>query len=95
MNAGVNLEGMIQEVEAQGISVRYDYDEDLERQTVWFEGDRMEERDFPVSEIAERIIPQVDEIARLPLAPTDSLHGILELTLLLLICFKMSGGQKP
>ena len=92
VDAGVNLEPMIQEIETQGITVRYDYDESLERQTIYFERDRMEESPFPISEIAERIIPQVDDIAVLPLASTDCLHGILELTLLLMVSYKMSGG---
>ena len=35
--------------------------------------------------------PQVDDIAVLPLASTDCLHGILELTLLIMVSYKMGG----
>jgi hypothetical protein len=46
-----------------------------------------------MSEIAEKLIPQADEIARLPLSKTDTLHGILELIILTMISHKMQGGS--
>lgn len=92
VDIGVDLEALIQEVEAYGVKVRYDYDENLERQTIRFEGENLCNEQFPMSDIAEKLIPQADEIAILPLAKTDTLHGILELIILILISHKMQEG---
>ena len=94
LDVGVDLESLIQEVEAYGVMVFYDYDEKLERQTICFEGDNLCEDLFPMSDIAEKLIPQADEIAMLPLAKTDTLHGILELIILILISHKMQEGGR-
>jgi uridine kinase len=92
LDIAVDLEPLIQEVEDYGVSVHYDYDENLERQTIRFEGEDLCNETFPMSEIAEKLIPQADEIARLPLSKTDTFHGILELIILTLISHKMQGG---
>jgi uridine kinase len=93
LDIAVDLEPLIQEVEDYGVSVHYDYDENLERQTIRFEGEDLCNETFPMSEIAEKLIPQADEIARLPLSKTDTFHGILELIILTLISHKMQGGS--
>ena len=92
VDIGVDLEALIQEIEAYGVTVHYDYDENLERQTIRFEGENLCDEQFPMSDIAEKLIPQADEIAILPLAKTDTLHGILELIILILISHKMQEG---
>lgn len=94
VSAEVNLETMIQELETLGVSVRYDYDEELQNQTVYFEGDKMTDSSFPLTDIAEKIIPQVDDIAILPLASTDYFHGVLELVILMLISHKMRNAGR-
>jgi hypothetical protein len=80
-------------VEDYGVSVHYDYDENLERQTISFEGENLSDESFPMSEMVEKLIPQADEIARLPLSQTDTFHGILELIILTMISHKMQGGS--
>lgn len=93
VDMSIDLESLIQEVETYGVKVFYDYDESLERQTIRFEGDHLGDEQFPMSEIAEKLIPQADEIAMLPLAKTDTLHGILELIILIMISHKMQKGE--
>jgi len=93
MDASVNLEPLIQAVEELGVYVQYDYDEDLMRQTVVFEGTVLYQPDFPVAAVAQKIVPNLEEIASFPLVPQDGLHGILELILLLLISQKMREGN--
>jgi uridine kinase len=93
LDISVDLEPLIQEVEDYGVSVHYDYDENLERQTISFEGENLSDESFPMSEMVEKLIPQADEIARLPLFQTDTFHGILELIILTMISHKMQGGS--
>ena len=50
VDIGVDLEALIQEVEAYGVTVHYDYDENLERQTIRFEGENLCDEQFPMSD---------------------------------------------
>ena len=87
----IDLEPLIQRVEGYGIGVSYDYDENLRMQSVIFEGGDMEENTIPIADIADEIIPHLDEIIGYPLNVKDNLHGILAVVVLLLVSRRLRG----
>lgn len=92
VNMELNLESLIQAVENYGIHVEYDYNEDLEKQSVIFESADLEQSVLPVAFLAEQTVPHLDEIINHPLEASDDLHGILAILLLMLIGKKMREG---
>jgi len=91
LSASIELEEFIQVAESYGIHVKYDYDDGLERQIVVFTGEKLNVLSMPVEEIAERMIPQIDEIISLSFGAKDNLEGIVELILLFVMSRKMRG----
>ena len=93
LSLDINLEDLIWEIEEHGFEVHYDYDEDLRKQSVVFEGKGLEGSLLPIADIAEKTIPHLDEIINHPLTAIDDLHGILEIIVLLLISRKLQGDD--
>lgn len=91
VSAALNVELLVDELEQYGISVEYDYSDDLNRQAVAIDAQQLQGRRLPVEEIAARLIPQVGEITREDLDFNNALDGILVLLLLLCISSKMRG----
>ncbi|MDY3909029.1 MAG: uridine kinase [Eubacterium sp.] len=89
LNASIELEELIQLIEQYGICVKYDYDDDLERQMVIFTGDRLNVLTMPVERMAEMLIPQLDEIVSVSFGAKNNLEGIVELIVLLAMSTKM------
>ena len=91
LSSAVNLEPIIQELSNYDISIKYDYSEDLRKQTIIFDGENLKNKNIDFDKIASEIIPQLDEITAQSLACNDNLHGIVELMILVLISNKMQG----
>lgn len=85
----VNAEPIILELAKYGINAIYDYSEDLKKQIIIFEGNNIKNKVISVQEIAENVVLQLDEITNQKLECKDTLNGIVELFLLLLISYKM------
>lgn len=64
LSAAIDIESLVNELRAYGITVEYDYSEDLKNQYVILDADNLEEMSLPIESIAERVIPQLDEITR-------------------------------
>ncbi len=95
ISAAVNLEPLIDEIRKTGLAVHYDYSDDLESQIVDIDADNLEKMYIPVQEIANRIIPQLDEITREDLTKIgNGKDGVVALFLLLLISYKMQGENR-
>lgn len=95
ISAAVNVEPLVDEIRKVGLEISYDYSDDLESQIVDIDADNLEKMRIPVQQIADHIIPQLDEITREDL--TDIINGkdgVVALFLLLLISNKMRGGWK-
>lgn len=88
----VDLEPLIKALARYEISVRYDYDEDLTKQSITVESDDLEGQKLPIAEIAYEVIPHLDELIRQPLQVADDLHGIMAIVLLLMVGQKMKEG---
>lgn len=92
VSAAVNVEPLVDEIRKIGLEVSYDYSDDLESQIVDIDADNLEKRHIPVQEIANHIIPQLDEITREDLTEIkNGKDGVVALFLLLLISNKMQG----
>lgn len=91
LSSAVNLEPIIQELSNYDVSIKYDYSEDLRKQTIIFDGENLKNRNIDFDKIANDIIPQLDEITGQSLECDDNLHGIIELMVLVLISNKMQG----
>lgn len=92
LSAAIDIESLVNELRAYGITVEYDYSEDLKNQYVILDADNLEEMSLPIESIAERVIPQLDEITRENLDENiNAKDGVIILFLLLLISNKMQG----
>lgn len=91
LSSAINLEPIIQELSNYDISIKYDYSEDLRKQTIIFDGENLKNKNIDFDKIASEIIPQLDEITAQSLACNDNLQGIVELMILVLISNKMQG----
>ena len=92
VSAAINVEPLVDELICYGIRVAYDYTEDLQMQTVDIDAADLEKVCIPVETIAERIVPQLEEITRENLNEHNKgSDGIIMLFLLLLISSKMQG----
>ena len=93
LNADVDLEDLILELQKNGIYPRQDYKEDLTKQTVIFYGEELNQESINFREISEKIIPNLDEILNKDLNYENNLNGIIELIILVLISYKMREGD--
>lgn len=92
LNANINLEILIQELQKYNISIQYDYSSDLNKQSIVFDGDTLQNIYIPFDDIANNIIPQIDEITKQNLNTDNNLNGIIKLIILIMISDKMQVG---
>ena len=85
IDLAVDLEPLIQMLTRHGISVQYEYDESLTKQSITVKGEDLEDRRLPISDIAYETIPHLDELISQPLHVDDDLHGIMAIVLLLMV----------
>ena len=93
LNADVDLEDLILELQKNGIYPRQDYEEDLTKQIVIFRSEELNQKSINFSDIAEKIIPNLDEILNKDLNYENNLNGIIEIIILVLISYKMREGD--
>ena len=91
VSAAINVEPLVDELIFCGMTVAYDYSEDLQMQIVDISADDLEKVDIPLEEIVDKIVPQLEEITREKLDADNAKDGIIVLFLLLLISCKMRG----
>ena len=91
LSAFVNLEPIIEELSKYGVVIEYDFSADLKKQTIIFDGASLEKKVIRFDEIANIIIPQIDEITTENLDCENNLNGIIKLVILGLISHKMQG----
>ena len=93
VGASINIEPLVDELKLNGILVGFDYSDDLQHQIIDIDADNLEDIKLPIEKIANRIIPQLDEITRENFEQNISgTEGIIILFLLLLISSSMQGG---
>lgn len=93
-SAAVDIEPAAAELAACGVKMTYDYSDDMQSQEVNISGEGLEGLKIPIDEIADRVIPQVEEITRERLAGENipAEESVITLFLLLLISRKMQGA---
>ena len=89
LNADIDLESFIFELRKKDISVKHEYEEDLTKQIIIFSGDDLNNKKIDFSIIAEKIIPNLDEILNKDLSYKNNLNGIIEMIILISISYKM------
>ncbi len=93
LSASVEIEPLVDALEKYGIVIKYEYSDNLLNQYVTIEPDYDKNIVIPFEVIAERVIPQLDEVTRENLDQLgDLLDGILMLFLLMIISTKMQGN---
>ncbi len=85
LSAAVDLEPLLLELERWEITADYDFSRDLEHQVVEFDGEMLKGKEIPFEEIAEQVIPQLDEVTKQKLTGLTEMEGILALFVLTLI----------
>lgn len=91
ISAAVDVEALMNELIRCGVVIVHDYSADLQAQTIDLTANSLEKVRIPVEEIADRLIPQLEEITREKLDDENGIAGILKLFMLLLISSKMTG----
>lgn len=81
LGSEVDLESVIADFRDQGITVRYDYERNPDRQTVVFDGAGLCAASIDWNEIAQKNIPQLEELT-MQNAEMDNLMGIVSVFLL-------------
>ena len=89
LNADIDLESFIFELRKKDISVKHEYEEDLTKQIIIFNGDNLNNKKIDFSIIAEKVIPNLDEILNKDLSYINNLNGIIEMIILISISYKM------
>jgi len=90
ISAAINIEPLVKELTRYGVNVTYDYSEDLQMQVIDLSAEKLGGgMRISVEKIADKIIPQIEEITREGLGEEKGIDGILKLFLLLLISNKM------
>ena len=89
LNADINLDNFIFELRQLNIAVNHDYKDDLTKQVVVFSSEDLNNKIINFSNIAERIIPNLDEILNKDLSYINNLNGIIEMIILISISYKM------
>ena len=89
LNADINLDNFIFELRQLNIVVNHDYKDDLTKQVVVFSSENLNDKIINFSNIAERIIPNLDEILNKDLSYINNLNGIIEMIILISISYKM------
>ncbi len=89
LNADINLDNFIFELRQLNIAVNHDYKDDLTKQVVVFSSKDLNNKIINFSNIAERIIPNLDEILNKDLSYINNLNGIIEMIILISISYKM------
>ena len=74
-----------------GIAVKHDYSDDLSSQTVGIDAGDLSGQVISAEKIAEKMIPQLEEITRENLDTKNNLDTIIELFVLMCISSKMRG----
>ncbi len=92
IDLSVDLEPLMQKLTRYGISVQYEYDESLTKQSIIVEGEDLESKRLPISQIAYETIPRLDELISRPLQANDALHGIMAIVLLMMVGQKLKEG---
>lgn len=91
LSAAVNLEPIIEKLSKYEVDMKYDYSGDLKKQTIIFDGASLAKRVIQFDEIANTIIPQIDEITTENINCGNNISGIIELVILVIISNKMQG----
>lgn len=93
MSADINLEPLEHELLKYHVHMTYYFSEDLLKQTVVFDGDELNRYKIPFSQLANNIIPQLDELTLQDLDDDNNINGLLKLILLAEISYKMQGEK--
>lgn len=91
ISAAIDIEPLVRELTRYGVDVTFDYSEDLQMQIIDLCAEKLGSIRIPVEKIADKIIPQIEEITRERLNGKSGIDGMLELFVLLLISNKMRG----
>ncbi len=89
LSVEIDLEPLIQILVELGVKVGFDYSTDVDMQSIVFDGESLESLKIPFSDIAERIIPQLDELTREKICSKNNIENLLQVVVLLLISYKM------
>ena len=91
VDTAVNVEPLVVELGRVGFDISHRYSDDLKRQNINVNMDDIGMTDVPVGKIAERVIPQLEEITRMEFDNMEigTKDGIMVLFILLMISHKM------
>lgn len=90
LSADIDIEPLVDELKEYDIDVNYEYSQDLRYQFVTLDADDMEGMKLPLEQIANKIIPQMEEISKEDLcSDINAKDGMIILFLLLIISNKM------
>jgi phosphoribulokinase len=91
-SASVDTEPLILTLSNYGVHVEYDYSDDLTRQTLHFKDIETYDRPVPYYQIAQEIIPKLDEITLIHFDDSNPLYGVVKLLIVFLISHQLEGA---
>lgn len=91
VSAAMDVEALVDELGMYGMMISHDYSQDLRRQTIEIDAEELGRHVLATESIAERIIPQMEEITRETLVTKNDMEAVIVLMLLMCISSKMRG----
>ncbi len=91
VSAALDMDALVDLLDALGIAAAHDYSQDLKRQTLDIEAAAFCGHRLDLAETASSLVPQLEEITGERLTASNDMEGILELVFLMCISAKMRG----
>ena len=88
---GVNFEPLVTVLGEYGMTVSYEFNDDMTFQSLVVESEDFERNTLPVMRMARRIVPRLDYILRQPVVTKNDMWSVIGLVMLVMIESKMNG----
>ena len=81
----INFEPLILILSKYGISISYEFSEDMVYQTIIFESENFEKNTIPATEVARSVVPELESILKQPLITRNNMWTIIGIVILMMI----------
>ncbi len=89
LSSSVDVEPLMVSLSRYGINIEHDFSQDLEQQSVIFYGNDLNLVKIDFNEVAENMMPHLDELTTENIKVENNRNGVIQMMLLLIVSHKM------